>query len=283
MRKSAGKVAKKTIVGPKPAAGMATPSALTPPQRPLGSTLANSINANTNKANTTLPSVNKIEGFGDGDDDADGDTKNAGKSIVGVVLSIQGEQGDTIVSQEEVNAKKPLVIPVKRNANWMEKARKTRTASSGSSTQKQGDALENSNVREEKTADNEDSPDQPASTSKSTSASLRQEAIDALLHGDDKPKKGDLVIPLPSKDNNDDNDNSGSDYYSDDVDDAAYERVPVEDFGAAMLRGMGWKGDDDKNSKDAAEFKPRPSLLGLGAKPRPEDTTPANNNRPKRY
>lgn len=55
-----------------------------------------------------------------------------------------------------------------------------------------------------------------------------------------------------------------------------YERVPVEEFGAAMLRGMGWKGDQsggkqkDKNRSDKpVEFKPRPALLGLGAKPLP--------------
>lgn len=28
-----------------------------------------------------------------------------------------------------------------------------------------------------------------------------------------------------------------------------YEKVPVEEFGAALLRGMGWKGDD--NGSDA--------------------------------
>ncbi|KAF9545326.1 hypothetical protein EC957_011080 [Mortierella hygrophila] len=45
-----------------------------------------------------------------------------------------------------------------------------------------------------------------------------------------------------------------------------YEKVPVEEFGAALLRGMGWKGDD--NGSDAIEYNRRPALLGLGAKPR---------------
>ncbi|KAG0078939.1 hypothetical protein BGZ90_003973 [Linnemannia elongata] len=45
-----------------------------------------------------------------------------------------------------------------------------------------------------------------------------------------------------------------------------YEKVPVEEFGAALLRGMGWKGDD--NGSDAVEYSRRPALLGLGAKPR---------------
>ncbi|KAI9046513.1 hypothetical protein LZ554_009260 [Drepanopeziza brunnea f. sp. 'monogermtubi'] len=48
-----------------------------------------------------------------------------------------------------------------------------------------------------------------------------------------------------------------------------YERIPVEEFGAAMLRGMGWKGDGDSRygaGKKGKEVKRRQNLLGLGAK-----------------
>jgi hypothetical protein len=45
----------------------------------------------------------------------------------------------------------------------------------------------------------------------------------------------------------------------------AYNRVPVEEFGAALLRGMGWKGTDAEQV--VTEVKQRPFLLGLGAKP----------------
>ncbi|OUM70204.1 hypothetical protein PIROE2DRAFT_56889 [Piromyces sp. E2] len=58
-----------------------------------------------------------------------------------------------------------------------------------------------------------------------------------------------------------------------------YERIPIEEFGAAMLRGMGWeKGKAvgrNRNNKSAMvepiEFIPRPALLGLGAQPKPPD------------
>jgi len=58
-----------------------------------------------------------------------------------------------------------------------------------------------------------------------------------------------------------------------------YERIPIEEFGAAMLRGMGWeKGkavgrNRNKNNAmvEPIEFIPRPSLLGLGAQPVPID------------
>lgn len=53
-----------------------------------------------------------------------------------------------------------------------------------------------------------------------------------------------------------------------DVHSAAYDMVPIEDFGAALLRGMGWKGNVDKDDK-GAEPKPRHKLLGLGATIRP--------------
>ena len=51
----------------------------------------------------------------------------------------------------------------------------------------------------------------------------------------------------------------------------AYESMPIEDFGAAMLRGMGWKegggvGRNAKNGRaDPVEFVPRMGRLGLGA------------------
>ncbi|KAM3160455.1 Pre-mRNA-splicing factor SPP2 [Lachancea thermotolerans] len=54
-----------------------------------------------------------------------------------------------------------------------------------------------------------------------------------------------------------------------------YETVPVEEFGDALLRGMGWNGEleNEEVAKSAGKSKPvlpheqfRPSLLGLGAK-----------------
>ncbi|KAG0365782.1 hypothetical protein BGZ54_006212 [Gamsiella multidivaricata] len=45
-----------------------------------------------------------------------------------------------------------------------------------------------------------------------------------------------------------------------------YEKVPVEEFGAALLRGMGWNGD--MKGSEAIEYNRRPALLGLGAKPK---------------
>ena len=60
-----------------------------------------------------------------------------------------------------------------------------------------------------------------------------------------------------------------------------YESMPIEDFGAAMLRGMGWEegkpvGANAKGMVAAVEFVPRPGRLGLGAQPAPR---PSSNPR----
>tara|TARA_B100000405_G_scaffold283577_1_gene229239 strand:+ start:3856 stop:5337 length:1482 start_codon:yes stop_codon:yes gene_type:complete len=53
-----------------------------------------------------------------------------------------------------------------------------------------------------------------------------------------------------------------------------YEQMPIEDFGAAMLRGMGWEegkpvGRNNNGMVAAVEFVPRSGRLGLGADPAP--------------
>ncbi|ESX03010.1 hypothetical protein KL918_002217 [Ogataea parapolymorpha] len=56
----------------------------------------------------------------------------------------------------------------------------------------------------------------------------------------------------------------------------SYEKMPVEKFGEAMLRGMGWKGSGTRSKTPVS--KPRPPYLGLGAKP-----SPAQQNRAYRH
>jgi len=45
----------------------------------------------------------------------------------------------------------------------------------------------------------------------------------------------------------------------------AYEATPIEGFGAALLRGMGWK--EDQVTVKPKKVEKRPPLLGIGAKP----------------
>lgn len=59
-----------------------------------------------------------------------------------------------------------------------------------------------------------------------------------------------------------------------DVTSDIYQSVPIEEFGAALLRGMGWAGytkEEEEALKNAAFAMPREQRLGLGATPKPPE------------
>jgi hypothetical protein len=57
-----------------------------------------------------------------------------------------------------------------------------------------------------------------------------------------------------------------------DVNSDSYVNVPIADFGAAMLRGMGWSGPTEEDGeKNKYNVTPRDYRLGLGATPKPPD------------
>lgn len=100
-----------------------------------------------------------------------------------------------------------------------------------------------------------------------------ERALDALLGRSSEPKK-DLVIEQDKKDTGDESDQDiptdPRDIFKRQIAAAPepstledYERIPVEEFGAALLRGMGWDGVKKEGKGDV---KRRPNLLGLGAK-----------------
>jgi len=60
-----------------------------------------------------------------------------------------------------------------------------------------------------------------------------------------------------------------------------YQRVPIGDFGAALLRGMGWNGDNNNNKSndDDDTTMPRPHRLGLGATPKVLDMSSSSSSK----
>jgi hypothetical protein len=100
-------------------------------------------------------------------------------------------------------------------------------------------------------------------------------AIEALIGTQSAKKEPDLIIPRAA--------NSDTEYTHRITEEDAYrravrsapevstledyERVPVEEFGAALLRGMGWKEGDEKRGTVVRpkDVKRRQNLLGLGA------------------
>ena len=56
-----------------------------------------------------------------------------------------------------------------------------------------------------------------------------------------------------------------------DVRSDSYQHIPIEEFGAAMLRGMGWTGPTEEDKLKKFDIQPRDYRLGLGALPKPPD------------
>lgn len=113
------------------------------------------------------------------------------------------------------------------------------------------------------------------------------DAIRALLSNEPSSRVGQakLVIQQPSEE----------DMFHHDVDSRPdepslkdYATMPVEEFGAAMLRGMGWQdgsgiGRDQKGPIHAPMVQRRAALLGLGAKERAVPSTSSRKPNDQRY
>jgi len=62
-----------------------------------------------------------------------------------------------------------------------------------------------------------------------------------------------------------------------DVRSDSYQHIPIEEFGAAMLRGMGWAGPTEEDKLKKFDIQPRDYRLGLGALPKPPDLNGPGN------
>ncbi|KAL5121919.1 DNA primase large subunit Spp2 [Pleosporales sp. CAS-2024a] len=178
----------------------------------------------------------------------------------------------------------PRVIPALPNRNWREDARRRRQLAKAPHTKDQNTVitekmeqpqiqygltiLKHEDQQQQNGAEEDAAPAQPMEDVKDSLTEeqrLEKKALDALVNG--KTTDQELVIPLHKHD----------DAFLDDVKNApeaptldSYEATPIEGFGAALLRGMGWK-DGEAIGKNGAPAKPkevkrRPALLGIGAK-----------------
>lgn len=198
----------------------------------------------------------------------------------------------------------PLVIPALKNRDWRELARKRKqlyvppsaaaaTGADGSvgglgtrDTINSGPQASGLQIRKRAKLEDADM-DTPMSDADTASTAAEatpkpeetedDKALRAILAsaaaGGDGGLDGPQIdaIPAPSED----------DAYRQDVEElpdsaslADYERVPVAQFGAALLRGMGWKEGQAASRKQGKGLvepwlpQARPALLGIGAKER---------------
>lgn len=209
-----------------------------------------------------------------GDDEPDDTNKK--EEIIGW----NAAEGGALDASGEKEKTPPRVIPALPNRDWRAEARRKQLAKAPHH-QEQNAVIEEKQEapmqyglvvvdKDETTADAtaEAIVPEPVEIEKDNLTEeqrLEKKALDALLNG--KSTDEDLVIPIQTEEeafhNNLHNAPEAPTL-------ASYEAVPIEGFGAALLRGMGWK-DGDAIGKNGAAAQPktvkrRPALLGIGAK-----------------
>lgn len=98
-----------------------------------------------------------------------------------------------------------------------------------------------------------EAPDQERESKKAPSADDIARA--SLLKGETVGESGHLTLDL-SQDSKEVEENTEKDY----------EEVPVDQFGAALLRGMGWDGKVSKKEQTDVSHRQRGIVLGIGSK-----------------
>ncbi|KAF2403209.1 hypothetical protein EJ06DRAFT_580372 [Trichodelitschia bisporula] len=207
------------------------------------------------------------------DSDSDSDAEGRTESVSHFDLAA----GGAIHSDRPREEKQPLVIPV-QNPTWrVGDKRKRQTGALPSADQAAADEAAVERARAKKLAFGLTVPERAASdpahdteekaAETAKEKSLDEQAVDALLG---KQGTSGMVLPALSEEQ----------IFHRDYESAPrpptldeYTAVPIEEFGAALLRGMGWKDGDAVGAKRGqTTVKPRvnerrPALLGVGAKP----------------
>ncbi|KAF2108954.1 DExH-box splicing factor binding site-domain-containing protein [Lophiotrema nucula] len=202
----------------------------------------------------------------------DDEVEDADKTVE--ITGFDTAQGGAIdVNAKKKEEEKPRIIPALPNRNWRAQAqaqRKQQAQTNGDNVgaHKDPEVKYGLTVMEKR----EPSPDKMEVDSKPAEPvddgltdEQREEkaALNALLNGDSADSR--TIIPAQTEE-----EAFRQDYENapEAPDLAAYEAVPIEGFGAALLRGMGWKDSDElgKNPTKPKEIKRRPALLGIGAK-----------------
>ncbi|KAJ4343967.1 DNA primase large subunit Spp2 [Ascochyta clinopodiicola] len=177
--------------------------------------------------------------------------------------------------------KGPLVIPSLPNRNWREEARKKQLERAPHTQQQNGDIVmeepekevvygltvptKPEEAQENGVAESAEPMEVDPQDNLTEAQRLEKQALESLLNG--TPTDVSRIVPAITDEEALQNDlNEAPDEPSLD----AYEATPIEGFGLAMLRGMGWKDSDGESRKNGAkapkEVKRRPALLGIGAK-----------------
>ncbi|KAI9863247.1 MAG: hypothetical protein M1824_000447 [Vezdaea acicularis] len=237
-----------------------------------------------------------------GDDDSDAEDTPPKAEIV---LGFDHAVGGAITSSTSKTGKGPLVIPGQKNKDWRQESRKRRggkalpheaNAAQAEAVSKEADIVNGGPqvygltfVKATTTEDDVPMADSAASEAQEPVKSKTDDelALEALMDG--TTGRSNLIITSGEQDKGK-NGGDGRAGYGINEDEAfradvearpdsatldQYAAVPVEEFGMALLRGMGWKegevvGKRKGQISKARVVERRPALLGIGAKEMPE-------------
>lgn len=204
--------------------------------------------------------------------------------------------GGAIDEQQPKIERGPLVIAPQANRDWKEASQRNKRQRSGKALEAdravqnghaqvlgaeeetkpvfglniqkraQDEDETNGHATVEEVEQNQQPPLEPNGETSIKQKTLDEEAMDALMGN---AKKSGLVLPAMTEAEAFERDHKDAPDMAT-LDD--YARVPVEEFGAALLRGMGWKDGDGIGSNRGKKMEKtklperRPALLGIGAK-----------------
>ena len=222
------------------------------------------------------PRPHALGGASDSEDD---DDRHGGRHEAITGFGTDGAESER-KSKEAREVKKEYVIERQGNRDWrteMKAQRQNRGHLPPGAQQQNGSTAEREPADQEKEglkwgltfSEKKDTEDEPSEEVGVTKADTKpeprpdrtadDEAMDALLGK--IPKSEKVIEQTPTED----------DIYQRDAAEAGatstladYEAMPVEEFGAALLRGMGWDGEH--RGPKTKEVRKRQNRLGLGAK-----------------
>ena len=212
-----------------------------------------------------------------GDEDDDRGGRQTGRQV------FEGFENGKVIGAGGDDTPAPLIVPPRPNRDW--KALKRRRMGYVPPEQQQQkaigapDQINNTvqayglQVREKREVLDEQEATITTTTTvekeeKGVVLSEEDAAIKAILQGGEQ--QPDLMIPMANKMTETEALRQDVLELPDMASLEAYDAMPVEAFGAALLRGMGWKeGDAIGMAAKPSTVERRPALLGLGAKERP--------------
>lgn len=200
------------------------------------------------------------------------ESESEGEDAVVAIDSFDKKKGGAIAGNKAVNTKvtEPLIIkPTTASRDWKEERRKKQNSMyiPNQEHRQKVIAKDDNNLEFGLSVPEKSNSKESVVDAESNDTMSKEERIRlSLLKGEELDDKG-LIIPIPSEDEIVEQDISSK---PDEDSIEQYKEVPVDQFGAALLRGMGWKQNKGKNIESAGkpllERRKKGVLLGIGAK-----------------